>query len=368
MHQSLDCNVYMHDSLAITTLNFSPVQITSRQMKLLQALTSTLLLITCPTVAHAQSEISAPEPSKQESVFKRLGILNKLETGITLGTTGFGIEVASPVTEWAKVRVGASFMPHFSVPLHFGITTYTDGTSINSGNFGKIQDLMNQISGYEMDDRIDVDGTPRMANYKFLVDIYPLKNDRRWHVTLGFYAGPRRIAKAINTMEEMPSLLAIGMYNRLYDASQQPDFIENISSKPIFNNVYIDPEVAYELQQRLADYGRLGVYIGDFKDGRPYYMEPDKDGTVKANAYVNTMRWYTGLGYTTSVSKDQRWNIGLDLGIMYWGGAPKVITHEGVNMTDDLVNIRGKVGDYMKLIRGLKVYPTFEFKFSYTFF
>lgn len=338
-------------------------------MKLLKALTSALLLVYS---ANVQAQVVNPnlvnEPTDQQSTLKRLGIFNKLEAGITLGTTGFGIEFATPVTEWAKVRVGASFMPHFTVPMHFGITSYTDGTSVNSNNFGKIQDLMYKISGYEMDDRVDVEATPRMANYKVMVDVFPLAKNRRWHVTLGFYTGPRRIAMAVNTMEEMPSLLAISMYNRLYDATQEPDFIENISSQPIFNNVYIDPEVAYELQQKLAEYGRLGIRMGDFKDGSPYYMEPGKDGTVRANAYVNTMRWYTGLGYETSVSKDKHWNIGFDLGVMFWGGAPKVITNDNVNMTDDLDNIRGKVGDYMKLARHMKVYPTFEFKFSYVFF
>lgn len=336
-------------------------------MKLLLALTTAFFLVYS---ANANAQTAAPQLQKtsQQSTLKRLGIFNKLETGITLGTTGFGIELATPVTEWAKIRVGASFVPHFTVPLHFGISSYTDGTSVNSGNIGKIQDMMYKLSGYEMDDRIDVDGTPRMANYKFLVDVYPFRSDRRWHFTVGFYAGPRRIAKAVNTMEEMPSLLAMAMYNRLYDASQQPDFIENVCTEPIFGNVYIDPEVAYQLQQRLTEYGRLGVHLGDFKDGTPYYMEPGKDGTMRADAFVNTMRWYGGLGYAASVSKDGHWNIGFDLGVMFWGGAPRVVTNDGVNMTDDLENIRGKVGDYMKLMRGLKVYPTFEFKLTYTFF
>lgn len=324
----------------------------------------TFMLLAVAAVSYARDE----QISREKPILSNHGIFNKLEAGVTFGTTGFGIELATPVTEWAKVRAGASFVPHFSVPMHFGITTYSDGTSINSNNFGKIKDMMGKLSGYEMDDRIDVEGVPRMANFKFLMDVYPIQSDRRWHLTVGFYAGPKRIAKAINTMEEMPSLLAMAMYNRLYDASQDPDFIENITNEPIFNDVYIDPEVAYELQQRLSEYGRLGVHLGDFKDGRPYYMEPGKEGTVRADAFVNRIRWYAGAGYATTVSKDRRWNIGVDLGVMFWGGAPKVITNDGVDMTNELTNIHGKVGDYMSLMRGLKVYPTLEFKLSYTFF
>lgn len=345
-----------------------------QSMKLTRLISPVLLLV-CFVGAHAQTSASASasassysNESARMSPFKRYGILNKLETGITVGTTGIGIELGSPVTEWAKVRIGASFMPEIRVPLHFGITTYTDGTSVNAGNFPKIQELMKSLSGYEMDDRIDIDGIPKMYNFKFLVDIYPFKENRHWHATVGFYAGPRRIAKAINTMEEMPSLLAIGMYNRLYDATQAPDFIDKVIDTPIYNDVYLDPELAMMLQEKIAEYGRIGVHIGDFKDGKPYYMEPGKDGTVRANAYVNSIRWYTGLGYNTTVSKDKRWNIAVDLGVMYWGGAPKVITHEGIDMTNELVNIRGKVGEYMDLMRAMKVFPTLEFKLSYTFF
>ncbi len=337
-----------------------------------------IFLAACTSGLWANGNINNSTTTSGGTTLQRLGILNKLETGVTVGTTGLGIEIATPVTEWVKVRAGFSYMPRISVPLHFGITAYTDGTSVNSGNFGKIQNLMHQLSGYTIDDRVDVDGIPTMLNFKFLVDVYPFKNNRHWHATVGFYAGPRRIAKAINTMEEMPSLLAIGMYNRLYDATQAPDFVENMIDKsigelfgmssPSLDDVYLDPAIAVMLQEKLAETGRIGVHLGDFRDGKPYYMVPDKDGTVRANAYVNTIRWYTGAGYNTAVSKDGRWNIGVDFGVMFWGGAPRVVTHEGIDMTNDLVNIRGKVGDYMDIMRTLKVFPTVEFKLTYTFF
>lgn len=307
---------------------------------------------------------TADQEFSKKSVFNQYGILNKLELGMTLGTTGIGLEVASPVTEWARVRTGVSFVPSFDVPMHFGITTYTDGTAVNSGNFGKIRDLMYQLSGYEMDDVVDINGSPKMANFKFMVDVYPLRNNKHWHLTVGFYTGPKRIAKAINTMTEMPSLLAIGMYNRLYDYTINDGFIDN----PIYNDIYLDPEQADMLKEKLEAYGRIGIHIGDFKDGRPYYMEPGKDGTVKAKAYVNTFRYYAGFGFGGAMSEDKRWNISMDAGAMFWGGSPKVINHEGVDMTHELVNVPGKVGDYLSLMKSLKVYPVLNMKISYTFF
>lgn len=294
---------------------------------------------------------------------KQLGIANKLELGITAGTTGLGLEVATPVTEWVKIRAGVDFIPSFNLPMHFGITTYTDG-AVNSGNFGKIQNLMYEFAGYEMDDQVDMHARPKMSNFKFLVDVYPFKNNRHWHVTLGFYSGPKRIGKAINAMGEMPSLLTINMYNRLYDYALSDGFIEN----PIYNDIYLDPVIADELSEKFREYGRLGIHIGDFKDGTPYYMEPDKDGTVSAKAYVNSFKYYTGIGYGGAISKDKRWNLAVDGGVLFWGGAPKVIIHDGVNMTNDLINVRGKVGEYLDLLKALKVYPVVSVKLSYTFF
>ena len=45
-----------------------------------------------------------------------------------------------------------------------------------------------------------------------------------------------------------------------------------------------------------------------------------------------------------------------------------MITHDGVNMTKDLVNIPGKVGDYIGFVRAMKVLPNISFKISYTLF
>lgn len=327
------------------------------------------VIITClitlfPVQAKTMTEFQTSQNSAKKSVFNQYNILNKLELGMTLGTTGIGLEVASPVTKWTKVRTGISFMPSFNVPMNFGITTYTDGTAVNSGNFEKIREMMYKLSGYEMDNIVDINGSPQMINFKFLVDVYPLCHNKHWHFTIGFYTGPKRIAKAINAMTEMPSLLAIGMYNRLYDYTINDGFIDN----PIYNDIYLDPEQADMLKERLEEYGRIGIHIGDYKDGHPYYMEPGKDGTVKANAYVNTFRYYTGFGYGGAMSSDKRWNISVDAGVMFWGGSPKVINHEGVDMTNELINVRGKIGDYLDIMKSFKIYPVLSLKISYTFF
>lgn len=292
------------------------------------------------------------------------GVLNKLDVGVTVGTTGIGLELGTPLTKWAKLRVGASFIPHINLPMHFGLMAYTEGTSISTGNFDKIQDMMYDISGYEIDDVVDVNAVPKMWNFKCLVDVYPIPNNHHWRVTGGVFVGNNTLGTARNVMEEMPTLLAMNLYNKIYDIFMEDYFIDH----PIVGNNYISPDILDEIKARLQSYGMMGVHLGDFKNGEPYFMQPDKDGTVSARALINKVRWYGGIGYETTISKDKRWNIGVDLGAMFWGGAPTVIAHDGVNMSDDLVNIRGSVGDYMDLMSHLKVYPTFEFKIGYTFF
>ncbi|MDE6288328.1 MAG: hypothetical protein K2M00_06045, partial [Muribaculaceae bacterium] len=118
----------------------------------LAALTSALFSASAQTVAVPSQQ----EPARKSlaAMCKENNIFDKLELGVTVGTTGLGFELASPITDWAKLRVGASFMPSFNVPMHFGITTYTDGV-VNGGNFQKVRDLMYKVSGFEMDDVVD---------------------------------------------------------------------------------------------------------------------------------------------------------------------------------------------------------------------
>ncbi len=97
-------------------------------------------------------------------------------------------------------------------------------------------------------------------------------------------------------------------------------------------------------------------------------MEPDTDGSVSAKAYTNRFKPYLGFGYSGAIDKEKRWNVGVEAGALFWGGAPDVINHDGVNMTKDLDNIRGRVGDYMKIVKALPVYPVIDFKINYTFF
>lgn len=328
-------------------------------------------VLTVFAVRAAEGDVIVVDDAPKTNVFSKMataGVFNKLDLALNVGTTGLGLELATPVTEWVKLRAGVDWVPPFTVPMSFDIHSYTDGGKINSSNFHKAQELMTSISGYEIDDAVIMDGTPTMTTFKFLVDVYPFKNNRHWHFTAGFYAGNRQVGKARNTIEEMPSLLAIGIYNRLYEYVMETDFVETPLPIPGYGDFYLDPDLGDKLKEKLTDFGRLGVHMGDYKDGTPYIMEPGKDGLLRAKALVNAFRPYIGFGYGGAISADKRWNASFDCGAMMWGGSPDVITHDGVNMMTQLVDVPGKVGRYLEIMRAMKVYPVISFRLAYTFF
>lgn len=318
-----------------------------------------------PTAEQDSARVTAATPSLSlGDVLKQNDVFTRLEIAGNVGTTGLGLELATPVTKWAKLRMGVDWMPHINIGMDFSLDSYLDGKVSNK--FDRIQQMMHDMTGFTMDDKIEMTSKPTMTTFKLLVDVYPLQKNTHWHVTAGFFIGGNSIGTSINKMQEMPSLLTLNMYNRIYDDVSSPDFVQNMIDNPIFDDIYLDPEVAMTLQDKMLPLGRLGVHIGDFKDGTPYMMEPDKDGTVSAKAMVNRFRPYLGIGYEGNLSRDGKWKIGVDAGAQFWGGAPKVTTHEGV-VLNDLKNIRGKVKDYMDLMKGMAVYPSIAARLSYTF-
>ncbi len=314
--------------------------------------------MTLPPVA-----VMAAETSNENNVEKKETFMGRIgrtaDLGLTLGTTGVGLELSAMPTSYIRVRAGVDYMPRFNVPLRFGIDSYRDG-GLSNTDFSEIQKLMKQISGFDVDQTVKMNCKAKMVNFKLLVDFFPLRN-KHWYATAGFYWGSSNIGSAINAMEEMPSLLAIGIFNKFHDYVLETDFIET----PIYEDIYLDPDVADRLKDKIENWGRVGIHVGDFPDGTPYMMEPDSDGTVKAEMYVNSFKPYLGLGYVTSLGKKKKLNIGVDGGVLFWGGTPSIRTHENVDLSDDVNNIAGKVGEYVKTAKSLKVYPVLNFRIAY---
>jgi hypothetical protein len=253
--------------------------------------------------------------------------------------------------------------------MHFGVQVGDDAKTSDT-KFERLSGLLEGLTGFKVDNQIEMIGKPTMNNFKFLIDVFPFKNDKRFHFTAGFYYGSSQIAKAYNATEDMPSLMAVSIYNNLY---------KKVSNhEPIYDGNFLDPEI----EDKVISYGRMAIHIGDYAQdvydadgnlihskGDPYMMEPDENSMCKAKVTVNSFKPYLGVGYGGKLFKNSdKYHVAVDLGVLFWGGTPKIVTHDGTDLANDVENISGKVGDYVDLLKTFKIYPVLNVRFVRTIF
>ena len=49
---------------------------------------------------------------------------------------------------------------------------------------------------------------------------------------------------------------------------------------------------------------------------------------------------------------------------MFWGGKPKVVTHDGVDLVHDVNNLNGKVKNCVNMIKAFSAYPVINLRIS----
>ena len=304
-------------------------------------------------------------------------MFNHLDLGVTLGTTGIGLDAAMPVGDYVKLRTGFEVMPRFNYDMNFGVESFDGtGTSIDQSTFNRMADVLYGLTGFKVDQNVTMKGKPTMWNFKFMVDVYPFKNNKHWHFTAGFHWGPSKIAEAVNAQEDSPSLFAVGMYNHIYDVAYA-DWVLDIPTPLIETEttgaVYMDPS----MEKTILSMGRMGIPIGKYshdmtdaqgnvhKQGEIYYMQPNENSMVTVEARTNSFKPYLGVGYEGRLIKgNDNYKIGFDAGVMFWGGTPSIITHDGMDLANDVEDINGKVGDYVKLIKGVKAFPVLNLRIT----
>ena len=279
---------------------------------------------------------------KKDKLFKHL------EVSLTLGTSGVGLDVAVPVSQIVQVRLGYDYMPRFKKQFRMNLAGGGEAARQYNGQgnriktkFDKIQQYLYEETGMEIDDHILLTGQLNMHNLKALVDIYPIKYNKHWHITAGVYYGPAQVGKAEDDNESSTTLSLMEMYNQDYEEASSSDAIKN--------------------------YGRLTLYPGD-KNGKPCLVDPADDGSVTISVKTSEIKPYLGFGYTGRlISSRDDWKVSAELGVWFWGGAPKQRMHDGTSLSD-LSNIHGALGDYVKVIDYLKVYPVLSVRFAKTIF
>ena len=313
---------------------------------------------------------------------QKIEIFKHLDLGVTMGTTGLGIDIASPFGKYVQVRTGFEIMPRFDKSLHFDIQSfgYNDNGELQTSDFDIMADRLEALTNYRARPSVEMIGKPTFWNYKLLVDVFPFRN-KHWHLTAGFHWGPSQIGEAVNALSDAPSLVAVNIYNKLYDKAESGDAIYNgfaLGAEWLENGrmgIQLGEYADRYVMKTVVEYDEYGDFIGSHEEyvldangnkiHEPYRMEPDNNCTVSAKVKVNSFKPYLGFGYGGRLLKnDDRYNISFDAGFMFWGGTPDIITHDGTNLSKDVINIGGKVGDYVDLIKGVKAFPVLNLRIT----
>ena len=330
--------------------------------------------------------------------------LNHLDLSVTGGTTGLGFDLTAPINDKFRVRIGASFLPTHQKHMKFDTEvgdynpalTPEQNAQQSAEKFQKLSSAFSGIAGETIDKEIDILGERSFNNFKLLVDYYPFKNNKHWHLTAGFYWGSSTFAKAYNTATCMTELMAVTMYNNMRKSA--------MAEEPLITYNNLSVYLPYTFNSDIVEYGDMSIVLGKYshdiyakedilwdfdaldpisgailhekgdiryakgdlihKAGDPYQMLPDEDNMVKVTAKTNSFRPYLGMGYETSLTKDKRTSISVNAGILLWGGSPEITTHEGINVKKDLMDLKGKFADNVNSLSHLNVYPVFTLRLT----
>lgn len=137
-----------------------------------------LLLMACISLSSIQAQ------SKQE---KEFGFFNSLAIGANVGTTGWGIDVATPLGNYLALRAGFTIMPNFS---------YSDDVDVS----------INYTSSYIPDGQIptsiEVEGTMGRTAGEILLNYYPFKRSS-FFLTGGAVFGGDKVVKVKGHSDEL---------------------------------------------------------------------------------------------------------------------------------------------------------------------
>lgn len=284
---------------------------------------------------------------KSESVAFR-----HLDLSASVGSTGIGIDASTPLAKWIQVRVGVSYMPSIPISMDFHIGMDDDK---DNSKFDKMASYLEDLTGYRVDNTVTMEGHLSYVNAKLLFDFFPFSN-KNWHITAGAYFGSSEIGYACNSTEDMNTTVAVSIYNNIYDCCY--------NYEPILGDISLDPEKA----DQIVSYGKMGMHLGEYKkSGESYVLYPDERSMVTVKAKTNIFKPYIGFGYSHAIN-DSKWKIGFDAGVIFWGGAPNFYTNDGTNLTKDVENIDGKVGDIIKAAKAFPILPNVELKFARSIF
>jgi hypothetical protein len=243
-----------------------------------------------------------------EQYWHKKNLFKHMELGLTLGSTGIGIDLAAPLCEFLQVRAGYDYMFPFQKKFHL-----------------LLQNEESSLEAY-----YDMTAKLTMGNAKLLADIYPFKYNKSWHITVGFYYGPSQVAKLESSSESA--------------------------------NTYAG-EVGYvQLGKFTHDIDLNGV---SYSKGDDYHMKPADDGSILIKTCTNALKPYLGFGYGGRLFPSRYdWKVSVECGAMFWGGKPSQNVHDGINLCKDVDDYPSNIDTYIKWCNYLLVYPVLSVRIS----
>lgn len=118
------------------------------------------------------------------------GIFNHLAVGVSVGTPGIGVDVASPIGNYLALRAGVSFMPNF---------TFNSDVDV---------DLDIQEYGEESTE-LEVEGSLGRTSGELLLNVYPFRRSS-FFVCGGAYFGGGKLVKIKGHSDELRDLVSQG--------------------------------------------------------------------------------------------------------------------------------------------------------------
>lgn len=197
------------------------------------------------------------------------GWLNHIDVGLTLATSGIGFDVAVPMTDWARLRVGGVWKPFMEYNASFS-TEVARGLpeSEQKTRFNQYATFMKNVMGTAPKRSVLMEGDLKMNNFRLLVDLFPLKNHRNFHVTVGFLYGNSTLVNAHNSAESVRNLSAINALNTMYKRALAKDHILDLEVL----GYSTDTEIAGEGKaiEKLRSWGATGELD---ENGNRYFAE-----------------------------------------------------------------------------------------------
>jgi len=320
-------------------------------------------MISATGIAHAQY-IPAYKPDSLENsiadvIYWHEGNMFKhLEISLTAGTTGIGLDVATPINEYFQVRFGYDYMPRFKKRFKFNVNgdgkppvKYDANKNRVETPFDKIANYFYEKEGRNLENQVTLLGKSTMNNLKLLVDIYPIKYNTNFHITAGVYWGPSEVGTMYQSDDSEQMMKDIVSYNKMYRAASEGDKIKG------YGILSID----------------MGTYSHNFQQGDKqrllngnYQMEPTDEGNVEISVTSNSIKPYLGFGYGGRLIPNRNdWKVTVECGALIWGGTPSQTTHDGTDLSGDVKDYPHSI---TKIIKALKVYPVLSVRFAKTLF